>query len=119
MLSTVQSWLTFPGMEGVEKLVGFWKRAASTDLFESGLLARAKRVASLKAAIHETHEMRKIIEEAIHPDTLFEDLPVPFQCVAASVEKFAEHWFDSGPVVDACTGLGSGSGALSAGKDRG
>ena len=91
----------YPGFEGVEKLVSFWKRAASTDLFESGLLARAKRVASLKAAIHETYEMRRIIEEAIHPETMFEDLPIPFQCVAASVEKFAEHWFDSGPVVDA------------------
>jgi NTE family protein len=26
---------------------------------------------------------------------------VPFECVAASIERAAEHWFTSGPVVDA------------------
>ena len=30
-----------------------------------------------------------------------EDLPVPFQCVAASIERAAEHWFDAGPLADA------------------
>jgi NTE family protein len=34
-------------------------------------------------------------------DTLIEDLAVPFQCVAASIERAAEHWFDSGALVDA------------------
>jgi NTE family protein len=34
-------------------------------------------------------------------DTLIEDLPVPFQCVAASIERAAEHWFTTGPLVDA------------------
>ena len=34
-------------------------------------------------------------------DTQIEDLAVPFQCVAASIERAAEHWFDSGPLVDA------------------
>ena len=31
----------------------------------------------------------------------FEELPVQFQVCAASIERAAEHWFDSGPVVDA------------------
>jgi NTE family protein len=26
---------------------------------------------------------------------------VPFQCVAACIERASEHWFDAGPVVDA------------------
>jgi NTE family protein len=30
-----------------------------------------------------------------------EELPVRFQCVAASIERAAEHWFDHGPVTDA------------------
>jgi NTE family protein len=29
-----------------------------------------------------------------------EELAVPFQCVAASIEHAAEHWFDSGPLAD-------------------
>jgi NTE family protein len=28
-------------------------------------------------------------------------LKVPFRCCAASIERAAEHWFDSGPLVDA------------------
>jgi NTE family protein len=32
---------------------------------------------------------------------MFEELAVPFQCVAASIERFAEHWFSAGPLVDA------------------
>jgi NTE family protein len=31
----------------------------------------------------------------------FEDLKVPFECVAASIERAAEHWFSEGPLVDA------------------
>jgi NTE family protein len=31
----------------------------------------------------------------------FEELRVPFQCVAASIERFSEHWFTEGPLVDA------------------
>jgi len=31
----------------------------------------------------------------------FDDLVVPFQCCAASIERAAEHWFISGRVVDA------------------
>ena len=31
----------------------------------------------------------------------FEELPVRFQVCASSIERAAEHWFDSGPVVEA------------------
>jgi NTE family protein len=34
-------------------------------------------------------------------DLTFEELPVRFQVCAASIERAAEHWFDSGSVVDA------------------
>ena len=33
--------------------------------------------------------------------TRFEDLPVRFQVCAASIERAAEHWFVSGPLVEA------------------
>jgi NTE family protein len=29
-----------------------------------------------------------------------EDLEIPFQCVAASIERAAEHWFESGVLAD-------------------
>jgi NTE family protein len=41
-----------------------------------------------------------MLEERLH-DLRIEDLPVRFECVAASIERAAEHWFTAGPVVDA------------------
>ncbi len=42
---------------------------------------------------------RRLVEE--FGDLTFEDLPVRFQVCAASIERAAEHWFHSGPLVDA------------------
>lgn len=91
----------YPGRRGVERLTGFWEEMTRTDLLQTGFIDRAIRVATLKPAIHETDELRRLVEHVIHPDTKIEDLEIPFQCVAASIENFAEHWFDRGPLVDA------------------
>lgn len=91
----------YPGREGVERLTGFWEEVTGADLFQTSLLDRALRVVTLKPSIHETGELRRIVEHAIHPDTQIEDLHTPFQCVAASIERFTEHWFDRGPLVEA------------------
>ena len=40
--------------------------------------------------------------EKIHgPYRKIEDLEIPFQCVAASIERTAEKWFSEGPLIDA------------------
>lgn len=91
----------YPGAEGVERLKGIWEELTGTDLFQTRLIDRALRLATLKPAIHDTSELRRMIEHAIHPDTLIEDLSVRFQCVAASIEKVADHWFSTGPLVEA------------------
>jgi NTE family protein len=91
----------YPGREGVERLNGFWEEVTGADLFQTGFFDRALRVATLKPALHETSELRRLVEHAIHPDTRIEDLQVPFQCVAASIEAVTDHWFDAGPLIDA------------------
>ena len=91
----------YPGREGVERLTGFWEEVTGADLFQTRFLDRALRVATLKPALHETSELRRLLEHAIHPETQIEDLQVPFQCVAASIEAVTDRWFDSGPLVDA------------------
>jgi NTE family protein len=42
---------------------------------------------------------RRLAEE--FGDMTFEDLPVRFQVCAANIERAAEHWFTSGPIVPA------------------
>jgi NTE family protein len=91
----------YPGREGVERLTGFWEEVTGADLFQTRFLDRALRLATLKPALHETSELRRLLEHAIHPETQIEDLHVPFQCVAAAIEAVTDRWFDSGPLVDA------------------
>jgi NTE family protein len=90
-----------PGREGVERLTGFWREAIGTSLFKNSMVDRLRRVATLKPSLHDTTQLRKVIEHAIDPATRIEDLRVRFQCVAASIENAAEHWFEKGPLVDA------------------
>jgi NTE family protein len=91
----------YPGKEGVDRLTGFWEEATGADLLDTSFFDRALRVALLKPAIHETKELRALVDRAIHPDTKIEDLHTPYQCVAASIENFTERWFDEGPLVEA------------------
>lgn len=91
----------YPGREGVERLTGFWEEVTGASLFKNSLIDRLRRVATLKPSLHDTIQLRKTIEHAIDPSTKIEDLKVRFQCVAASIENAAEHWFDQGPLVDA------------------
>lgn len=91
----------YPGREGVDRLTRFWEEVTGAELFQTRFLDRARRVATLRPSIHDTADLRKLVEHAIHPDTLIEDLETPFQCVAASIERSSEHWFQRGPLVEA------------------
>lgn len=90
-----------PGEEGVDRLTSIWEGLAGSDLFSGGMFDRVRAVATLKPAMHGSDELRSLLEEVHGPDARIEDLPVQFQCVAASIEKAAEHWFSSGPLVQA------------------
>lgn len=90
-----------PGISGVERLAAFWEEVTGADLFGGTLLGRMRSVATLKPALHETAEIRSILERIHGSDRRIEDLSIPFQCVAASIERSAEHWFTSGPLVEA------------------
>ncbi len=90
-----------PGPEGLKRLAGFWEDVSRAGILRNGLFERFKNVATFKPAINETDDMRRLLEMVHDPDTLIEDLAIPFQCVAASIERAAEHWFTSGPLIPA------------------
>lgn len=88
-----------PGLEGVRRLTDLWESIAGADLFRGGF-GRIRNITMMRPALHDTSEMRALVS-GVHGDRRFEDLTVPFQCVAASIERAAEHWFTEGPLVDA------------------
>ena len=90
-----------PGPGGVERLATLWQEIAGSNVFREGRLDRVKNMATLQPAIQGTDDLRAILEHVHGGDRLIEDLPIAFQCVAASIEKAAEHWFTEGPLIDA------------------
>ncbi len=90
-----------PGSGAVQRLTDLWTEITGAKLFASGLGQRMKNLAFMWPAIHSTAELRVMLEGVHGPGTRIEDLPIPFQCVAASIENAAEHWFTEGPLVDA------------------
>ena len=50
--------------------------------------------------VHRRGPLRQLLADHL-PVERIEDLAVPFQCVAASIERAAEHWFSSGSLSDA------------------
>jgi NTE family protein len=90
-----------PGAAGVARLADLWVEIAQTDILQGSRFDRFKNAAALRPALHDTSEMRNLLEHAHPPDRRIEQLAVPFQCVAASIERAAEHWFVSGPLIEA------------------
>jgi NTE family protein len=90
-----------PGADGVESLTALWVEIASTGILQGRRIDRWRNVAAMRPALHETSELRALLERVHSAGRLIEDLRIPFQCVAASIERAAEHWFTEGPLIDA------------------
>lgn len=90
-----------PGPAGVERLTDFWDELTGANLFKSSVLARLRNVATLQPAIHRSAELQLVLEHIHGTGKLLEDLQTPFQCVAASIQRAAEHWFTRGPLIPA------------------
>lgn len=90
-----------PGIGGVKRLLDLWDDLSQVDLFKSNVFSRVRNVATLQPAIHRSAELRVVLEHVHTPDRKIEDLQVPFQCVAASIERASEHWFTDGPLIPA------------------
>jgi NTE family protein len=89
-----------PAPAAIERLSALWAAIDSNDVFEGSVLARVATLARTRTHLHGNEALRTMLAEAL-PVERIEELAVPYQCVAASIERAAEHWFDSGPIADA------------------
>lgn len=89
-----------PTAAGVGRLEALWRGLDGKDVLPSGLVPAAVQLARRGAAIHGTDGLRRVIESVLRVDR-FDDLALPFQCVATAVEEGAEVWFDRGELVTA------------------
>jgi NTE family protein len=54
-----------------------------------------------RAHVMSTGPLVRLLEAGLPGARTFDDLEVEFRCVAASIERAAEHWFTDGPIIPA------------------
>jgi len=86
-----------PGSDTVALLTRWWSSDA-TAAFSSAPLDRLRTMT--RTALHTVAGLRGLLDETFG-DLRIDDLAVPFGCCAASIERYREHWFESGPLVPA------------------
>ena len=83
-----------------ERLGELWQGDAIQRAFSGTLWGRAVRLASSGTHLHAVEPLRDMLRDML-PVADFDDLELPFQCVAASIERARAHWFSDGPLVPA------------------
>ena len=88
-----------PSLEAVDRLEEAWTRLDNSDVFSGSVFSGAANLVRTRTSIHSNEPLRRMLDEML-PAKDFADLEVPFQCVAASIERAAEHWFFEGPLIE-------------------
>jgi NTE family protein len=99
-----------PTPASVEMLEVLWRRLPELGVLGSWL-TDARALVRLRTHVRSHEPLRRLASEGLGVET-FEELAVPFQCVAACIERAAEQWFSSGPLVDAILASASVPGLL-------
>jgi NTE family protein len=92
-----------PTLDGLSRLEDLWS-SADEGPFGGTWYERAQSVARTawrtRTALYTADALEQLVDRHLSVARI-EDLRVPFQCCAASVERAAEHWFTEGPIVPA------------------
>ncbi|GAA3425588.1 patatin-like phospholipase family protein [Streptosporangium nondiastaticum] len=84
----------------VARLTSLWESEAVRTAFGGSWMTRLSTLARSGTHLHSAAPLRGLLAGML-PVTRIEDLAVPFQCVAACVERATAHWFTEGPILDA------------------
>lgn len=89
-----------PTLRGVAHLEDLWRRVADFGVMPPSRLPSPLQMARRGTAIHGNGGLRRLLEHGLVVPT-FEQLRVPFTCVATDVDTAEETWFEHGPLVEA------------------
>ena len=88
-----------PTARGVARLEDLWLGLGREGLLPSGWFPNAVALARKGEAIHTNDRLRGFLHGVLRVDT-FEELALPFQCVATDIAGVREAWFSTGPLID-------------------
>ena len=103
-----------PTLGVVDTLMHAWTSPEANAVYGDSLRAQAWRLIKTKTHLNSPAPLQRILERSLGANTRFEDLAVPLRVVAASIERAAEHVFDSGPLIPAVLASASVPGLLPA-----
>ena len=83
-----------------ERLGHLWQGESLRVVFSETVFGRAARLVKSGTHLHAIEPLRKLLADTL-PIQNFEDLRLPFHCVAASIEDATARWFETGPLVPA------------------
>lgn len=91
-----------PTPDVVDRLTGLWETvaASSREVYGDRPLRAVRRAVATGTHVWSSKPLATRLREELGEVT-FADLAVPLQVCAAHIERAAEHWFDTGDVVDA------------------
>jgi NTE family protein len=88
-----------PTPAGAKQLLAFWDALPNESALDGSMLRRFAEVVRRRTSLHDNNELRRMLRAWL-PVQTFEELAVPFECVAASIEQAREHWFNSGELIE-------------------
>ena len=88
-----------PSLQMLDRLEAVWRRLGKERIFDSPFRIASTLIRE-RTHLNTDLPLRRLLERLL-PVRTFEELAVPFQCVAANIERAAEHWFTEGCLIDA------------------
>jgi NTE family protein len=89
-----------PSASAVDRLRELWSELGSNGVFAGSVLSRVGTLVRTRTHLHPREPLRDLLAAHL-PVQTFAELRVRFECVAASIERAAEHWFTQGPLIEA------------------
>lgn len=89
-----------PSAGALDRLRAVWEELAAARILGGSVLSQLSTLVRTRTHLHPREPLRELLAAHL-PARTFAELQVPFQCVAASIERAAERWFTDGPLIEA------------------
>ena len=91
---------TDPSLAAVGRLQDIWMDLVGRDLLPAGFLPSTMQLVRKGESIQSSTALRELISEVLTVER-FDELAVPFQCIATDIDAALGHWFHEGALTDA------------------
>ncbi|MFK8025423.1 MAG: patatin-like phospholipase family protein [Ilumatobacter sp.] len=84
----------------LDRLATMWTSIDRSGVLDASLFGRIRTLWESKTHLYDNRRFREFVAEAVGTDA-FDDLVIPFECVASSIERSSAVYLSSGSLVDA------------------